>query len=65
MLSFSLLRSSAIVPPNAAHARKHRGPGQWGGYTGYFSDPDGHTWEIAYNPFWTIQKDGRVSMKKD
>jgi hypothetical protein len=35
----------------------------WGGYSGYFSDPDGHTWEIAYNPFWTIQKDGRVSMK--
>jgi hypothetical protein len=26
---------------------------------------DGHAWEIAYNPFWTIQKDGRVSMKKD
>ena len=37
----------------------------WGGYSGYFSDPDGHTWEIAYNPFWTIQKDGRVAMKKD
>jgi len=35
------------------------------GYSGYFSDPDGHTWEIAYNPFWTIQMDGRVSMKKD
>jgi nitrogen fixation-related uncharacterized protein len=37
----------------------------WGGYSGYFSDPDGHTWEIAYNPFWTIQKDGRVSMTKN
>jgi catechol 2,3-dioxygenase-like lactoylglutathione lyase family enzyme len=37
----------------------------WGGYSGYFSDPDGHTWEIAYNPFWTIQEDGRVWMKKD
>ena len=37
----------------------------WGGYSGYFSDPDGHSWEIAYNPFWTIQKDGRVSMKKE
>jgi len=34
----------------------------WGGYSGYFSDPDGHTWEIAYNPFWTIRQDGRVSM---
>jgi hypothetical protein len=37
----------------------------WGGYSGYFSDPDGHTWEMAYNPFWTIQQDGRVSMKKE
>jgi uncharacterized protein len=37
----------------------------WGGYSGYFSDPDGHMWEIAYNPFWTIQNDGRVPMKKD
>jgi len=36
----------------------------WGGYSGYFSDPDGHTWEIAYNPFWTIRDDGRVSMKE-
>lgn len=37
----------------------------WGGYSGNFADPDGHTWEIAYNPFWTIRKDGRVSMQKD
>jgi uncharacterized protein len=37
----------------------------WGGYSGYFSDPDGHTWEIAYNPFWTIHDDGRLSMKKE
>jgi len=26
----------------------------WGGYSGYFKDPDGHLWEIAYNPFFTI-----------
>ncbi len=25
-----------------------------GGYSGYFSDPDGHSWEIVYNPGWTI-----------
>ncbi len=36
----------------------------WGGYSGYFSDPDGHSWEVAYNPHWTIQKDGRISMTK-
>lgn len=35
----------------------------WGGYSGYFADPDGHAWEIAHNPFWTIGADGRVTMK--
>ena len=37
----------------------------WGGYSGYFSDPDGHSWEVAYNPHWAIRKDGRVSMTKE
>ena len=37
----------------------------WGGYSGYFADPDGHAWEVAYNPFWTIRDDGRVSMTRD
>ena len=36
-------------------------PGQkvfWGGYSGYFSDPDGHLWEVAYNPyFWVGPED--------
>ncbi|GIL38409.1 VOC family protein [Roseiterribacter gracilis] len=27
----------------------------WGGYSGYFADPDGHPWEVAYNPFFTIE----------
>ena len=35
----------------------------WGGYSGYFSDPDGHKWEIAWNPGWTIKPDGRISMQ--
>jgi len=31
----------------------------WGGYSGYFSDPDGHLWEVAYNPhFWVGPRDG-------
>ncbi len=30
----------------------------WGGYSGYFADPDGHAWEVAFNPFWTISEDG-------
>jgi catechol 2,3-dioxygenase-like lactoylglutathione lyase family enzyme len=32
---------------------------EWGGYSGYVGDPDGHAWEIACNPFWPIGKDGR------
>jgi hypothetical protein len=26
----------------------------WGGYAGYFQDPDGHLWEVAWNPAWTV-----------
>ena len=32
----------------------------WGGYHGYFADPDGHVWEIAYNPFASLDGDGNV-----
>jgi len=32
----------------------------WGGYSGYFADPDGHLWEAAWNPDWTILADGSV-----
>ena len=34
----------------------------WGGYSGYFADPDGHPWEIAWNPGFTIQEDGSVRL---
>lgn len=34
----------------------------WGGYSGYFADPDGHVWEVAMNPQWTINDDGTVSI---
>lgn len=34
----------------------------WGGYSGYFTDPDGHPWEIAWNPHWTIEADGSVRL---
>jgi hypothetical protein len=35
----------------------------WGGYAGYFADPDGHPWEVAWNPFWTLKADGTVSLE--
>ena len=34
----------------------------WGGYGGYFADPDGFLWEVAFNPFWTLDQDGNVTL---
>jgi uncharacterized protein len=34
----------------------------WGGYSGVFVDPDGHPWEVAHNPGWTIEDDGSVTL---
>lgn len=34
----------------------------WGGHAGYFADPDGHLWEVALNPFWTMDDSGAVSI---
>lgn len=34
----------------------------WGGYSGYFADPDGHLWELAYNPFMPLGKDGHMEL---
>ncbi len=30
----------------------------WGGYSGYFGDPDGYAWEVAYNPHWRLDDTG-------
>ena len=35
----------------------------WGGYSGVFVDPDGHPWEVAHNPFWTVTDDGRTLLR--
>jgi catechol 2,3-dioxygenase-like lactoylglutathione lyase family enzyme len=37
-------------------------PTFWGGYSGVFLDPDGHSWEVAHNPHWTLRDDGSVSL---
>jgi uncharacterized protein len=34
----------------------------WGGYSGYFADPDGHPWEVAWNPFFPLTDDGSVRL---
>ena len=35
----------------------------WGGYSGVFIDPDGHPWEVAHNPHWTLGEDGSVILR--
>jgi predicted lactoylglutathione lyase len=34
----------------------------WGGYSGYYADPDGHVWEVAMNPFWPLNADGSLTL---
>ncbi len=53
-----------IDEARAAGARIPRAgaPTSWGGYSGVFVDPDGHPWEVAHNPHWTIAADGSVSL---
>ena len=34
----------------------------WGGYTGYFADPDGYRWEVAFNPGWAVDAGGKVTL---
>ena len=34
----------------------------WGGHTGYFADPDGYRWEVAFNPGWAVDGGGNVTL---
>jgi catechol 2,3-dioxygenase-like lactoylglutathione lyase family enzyme len=34
----------------------------WGGHHGYFADPDGHCWEVAWNPHFPIEDDGTINL---
>ncbi len=59
------LPSEADVDDFMAHAvgvgAKLLKPAQkafWGGYSGYIADPDGHVWEVAFNPFLPLREDG-------
>jgi predicted lactoylglutathione lyase len=55
---------AAIEEARAAGATIAREPAEtfWGGYSGVMIDPDGHPWEIAHNPHWTIDDDGGVRL---
>ncbi len=56
---------AVIAEAKAAGARVLKPPHEtfWGGYSGYFADPDGHVWEVAHNPGWSIDAEGHVSLK--
>jgi catechol 2,3-dioxygenase-like lactoylglutathione lyase family enzyme len=56
---------AVIDEARRAGARIAREGGEtfWGGYSGLFVDPDGHPWEVAHNPHWTIAADGSIVLQ--
>jgi len=55
---------AAMVRARAAGAKTLRAAAKvfWGGYTAYFADPDGHIWEVAFNPEFPLSEDGRLTL---
>jgi uncharacterized protein len=55
---------AVVAEAERGGARIARAPAEtfWGGYSGVFVDPDGHPWEVAHNPRWTIEPDGSVRL---
>jgi hypothetical protein len=55
---------AVMAEAEAAGAKITRAAGKtfWGGYSGVFCDPDGHPWEVAHNPHWTVDEDGSVHL---
>jgi catechol 2,3-dioxygenase-like lactoylglutathione lyase family enzyme len=55
---------AVVDEARAAGATIGREPGKtfWGGYSAVFLDPDGHPWEIAHNPHWTVGPDGSTTL---
>lgn len=55
---------AVIEQARSAGARIGREPADtfWGGYSAVFLDPDGHPWEVAHNPHWTVGEDGGVRL---
>jgi catechol 2,3-dioxygenase-like lactoylglutathione lyase family enzyme len=64
------VRSQGDVDPLIARAAaagatilKPARKASWGGYSGYFADPDGFPWEVAWNPAWLLAPDGSVTFR--
>jgi hypothetical protein len=54
VLGYAVEAGATLVAP-AARA-------EWGGYSGYFADPDGNAWEVAFNPGWPLDAEGRPDL---
>lgn len=56
--------AEALAAAEAAGARvlKPATEAEWGGVSGYFADPDGHLWEVAWNPGFPLNEDGSVTL---
>jgi uncharacterized glyoxalase superfamily protein PhnB len=52
----------AAAERGGARITRPAGETFWGGYAGIFVDPEGHPWEIAHNPHWTLEEDGSVRL---
>ncbi|MBG9375513.1 VOC family protein [Panacibacter sp. DH6] len=69
-VTFSLNTKSEEEVDSVLHEVQSKGativkPAQkvfWGGYSGYFKDPDGHLVEIAFNPFWELDKEDNLKL---
>ena len=55
---------AVIAAARAAGATVTKEPAEtfYGGYAGYFLDPDGHAWEVAHNPGFTVEPDGSLTL---
>jgi predicted lactoylglutathione lyase len=55
---------AVIARARSAGAKVQKPPQEtfWGGYNGYFTDPDGHLWEVAHNPHWPLSEDGQLML---
>jgi predicted lactoylglutathione lyase len=55
---------AVLVEAERAGARIARAGAKtfWGGYSGVFVDPDGHPWEVAHNPHWSLGPDGAIRL---
>ncbi len=61
-LAFNLPSEAEVAGEIGARVLKQPQKAFWGGYHGFFADRDGHVWEVAYNPFFPVDRAGVVTL---